>query len=354
MKFRTTLFFILLFAGVLGFYLSQTKQEAARVEQIKKSSDDFKVQVEEKGPELKKKQTINFIQVQVLKKEETFWLEKQEDKWQLVYPVRARADQAMAEGMAGMIKMALNQNVVRPEGGWEEYGLDHPEIKIGVGTTEDSERHFLYLGKDAPFGDGVFARWDDKNAFFVLPAAVKSAFKKSVYEMREKRVFLTPIPKIDRIYIEIGDKTFDWALRKGVWYWMEPIDLIGKTMAEDQMAAVIQVLSRLYIKEFVDNDKGDAYAAGISMISDRIQIRFGKEVETVYFGNEATLKTAYYAHRENEKALFLIDQTKIIQILDLLDALDKVNHTPELVAAAKSGTGSISAIKSASEAKPPH
>ena len=102
MKFRTTLFFIILFVCVLGFYLSQTKQEAVRVEQIKKTSDDFKVQVEEKGPELKKEQTINFIQVQELNKEETFWIEKQEDKWQLVYPVRALADQAKIQRGAGI------------------------------------------------------------------------------------------------------------------------------------------------------------------------------------------------------------------------------------------------------------
>lgn len=326
MKFRTTLFFILLFAGVLGLYLSQTKHEAERVEQKKKTSDDFKVQVEEKIPELKKNQKINFIQVQEIDKEETFWIEKQGDTWQLVYPVRAPADQAMAQGMAGMVQLALNQKVLRPEGGWEEYGLDHPQIKIGVGTTEDSERHFLYIGKEAPIGGGIFARWDDKKAYIVLPAALKSAFRKTVYEMREKRVFMTPMPKIDRVYIEIGEKTFDWALRKGIWYWMEPIDLIGKTMAEDQMAAVIQVLSKLYIKEFVDHAKGDSYDAGVSMISDRIQIRSGKETETVYFGKEEVLKTAYYAHRENEKNLFLIDQTKVIQILDLLDAIDKANH----------------------------
>ena len=92
------------------------------------------------------------------------------------------------------------------------------------------------------------------------------------------------------------------------------------------MAAVIQTLSRLYVKEFIDDSTSANYSAGISMISDRIQIRSGTNIETVYFGEEATLKTAYYAHRENDKALFLVDQTKVIEILDLLDALDKANH----------------------------
>ncbi len=334
MKFRTTLFFVVLFFGVLALYLSQTKQESVRVEQVKKTSDDFKVQVEEKLPELKKDQKVNFIQVQEMNKEETFWLEKQDTVWQIVYPVRTPADQAMAQGMAGMVKLALNQKLLRPEGAWADYGLDHPDIKIGVGTTDDPERHFLYLGKAAPMGAGVFARWDDKNAYFILPQALKSAFQKSLYEMREKRVFMTPMPKMDRVYIEIGDQTFDWTLRNGSWYWMEPLDLIGKTMAEDQMMAVIQILSKLYVKEFIDDSTSDIYAAGISMISDRIQIRSGTNTETVYFGKEASLKTAYYAHRENEKTLFLIDQTKVIEILELLDALDKVNH-PAAVAMQK-------------------
>ena len=327
MKFRTTLFFVILFVGALALYVSQTKREVARVEETKKVDDDFKVQVEEKLPEFKKDQTVNFIQVQELNKEETFWLEKQDADWQMVYPIRALADQSMAQGMAGMVKLALNQKLLRPEGSWSDYGLEKPDMKIGVGTTENSERHFLYLGKEAPMNAGIFARWDDKNAYFILPKAIKSAFRKTVYEMREKRLFMTPLPKIDRIYIQMGEMTFDWTLRNGIWYWMEPIDLIGKTVAGDQIMAVIQVLSKLHIKEFIDDAKSDIYSAGISMISDRIQIRSGTNIETIYFGKEATLKTAYYAHRENEKDLFLIDQTKVIEVLDLLDALDKANHT---------------------------
>jgi len=327
MKFRHTLFFIVLFIAALSLYLSQTKREAVRVEQLKKNSDDFKVQVEEKSPHLKLNQKINFIQVQQLTKEETFWLEKNGSVWNLVYPAHALADQGMAQGMAGMVKVAFDQKLLRPEGGWDEYGLDHPEFKIGVGTTDDvSKRHFLYLGKEAPLKSGVFARWDEKNAYFVLPSALKQAFRKSFYEMREKRLFLTPLPKIDRIYIDIGEQTFDWTLKNGVWYWMEPVDLIGKVVADDQVMAVMQMLSQFYIKEFVDEKEADPLAAGISLITDRIQVRSEAKSETVFFGKEVTLKTAYYAKRENEKNLFLIDQTKVIDFLNLLSAIDKASH----------------------------
>jgi hypothetical protein len=131
---------------------------------------------------------------------------------------------------------------------------------------------------------------------------------------------------MDRIYIQIGDLTFDWTLKNGSWYWMEPLDLLGKTVANDQMSAVIQMLSRLYIKEFMNGTPQEIHDAGVNMISDRITVRAGGVSETVFFGKEAPLKTAYYAHRENEKNLFLIDQTKVIEILDLLDALEKANH----------------------------
>ena len=94
MKFRTTLFFIGLFAVVLGIYLSQSRHASQVMEQEKSASDDFKVQVEEKMP-FDKKEKINFIQVQELSRDETFWLEKQESSWKIVYPVRALADQSM-------------------------------------------------------------------------------------------------------------------------------------------------------------------------------------------------------------------------------------------------------------------
>lgn len=326
MKLKHTFLFMVLFGVVLVAFLSQQKKQVEKVEAVKKTTEDFKIQVEEKSPELKKDEKINLIQVQELSKEETFWLEKQEDVWNLSFPIRGLADQAMAQGMAGMVKLAFNQKLMKPEAGWDEYGLDHPVMKIGVGTTANADRHFLFLGKEAPLGRGIFARWDDRNAYFVLPQGVKSAFQKSVYEMREKRVFLTPVPKMDRIYIEIGDQTFDWSLKNGAWYWLEPISLIGSKIPDDQMMAIIQILSKLYVKEFLDDASGSIYEKGISMISDRIQIRSGKEVETVYFGKEEGLKTAYYAHRENEKKLFLVDQTKVFQILDLLEAVARANQ----------------------------
>lgn len=331
MKFRHTVLFLLLFFAVLGLYFLQNKQQSKVVEQLQKSDEDFQVQVEEKSFELKNGEKVNFIQVQDLNREEAFWLELQESVWKIVYPVRAAADQALAQGMVGMIKMALEQKLLKPEGAWEEYGLKEPEVKIGVGTTKGEGRHFLYLGKKSPLGDMVFARWDEAEAYLLLPAAVKDAFRKTVYEVRERRVFMTPLPKIDRVTIALGEKTFEWILKDGAWYWMEPLDLLGKRVAEDQMAAVLQILTRIYVKEFVEEDTENSMDVGVNMIADRIRIRSKDESETLFFGNEAPLKTAYYAKRENEKNLLLIDQTKIIELLDLLDALDKINHPPETV-----------------------
>lgn len=326
MKFKHTLFFILLFLIVLGIYVSQNKKQAQKVAEVQKTNEEFTVQVEEKGLELKPDEKINFIQVQDAAKEEAFWLEYQNSEWNLVYPARALADQSIAQGMAGMVKMAMNQKLLRPEADWDEYGLKDPEMKIGVGTTAGQERHFLYLGKAAPLGGVFFARWDDKQAYFTLPNAVKDAFRKTVYEMREKRVFLTPLPKMDKITIALGERSFEWVLKNGAWYWMEPLDLLGKAVESDQMAAVIQILSRLYAKDFVAAEDQMKLSSKVDMIGDRIMIRSGSQNETIFIGDEEPLKTAYYARRENDKNLFLIDQTKIIEILELLDALDKANH----------------------------
>lgn len=329
MKFKHTLLFIGLFFLVLGLYLFQSQKQAEKAAAIRETSEDFEVQVEEKGFELKKDETINFIQVFDADRDESFWLEFEEPDWKVVYPVRSLADQSLAQGMSGMVKMAMNQKLIRPESDWEEYGLKDPVMKIGVGTTGDSERHFLYLGKKTPFQDAVFARWDDKQAYFTLPVAVKNAFRKTVYEMREKRVFLTPMPKMDKITISLGRRTFEWVLKDNAWYWMEPLDLLGQVMDEDQITAVIQVISRLYIKEFVDEEKPEEPESKVGLIGDRIAVRSGEKTETVFIGEEEPLKTAYYARHEDGKNLFLIDQTKLIEVVDLLDALDQASRPQE-------------------------
>jgi hypothetical protein len=306
----------------------QNRRQAQNLDAIQKADEEFQVQIEEKSFILKSGEKINFIQVQDLVREEAFWLELQDAVWRVVYPVRALADQSLAQGMSAMVKMATEQKLLKPDGDWDEYGLEKPDTKIGVGTSAGDQRYFLYLGKKSTLGNVVFARWDDSKAYFTLPAAVKDAFRKTVYEVREKRVFMTPLPKIDRVTVALGEKTFEWVLKENEWYWMEPLDLLGKPMAKDQMAAVLQILTRIYVKEFAEDTQKKAADAGVNMIADRIQVRSGEKSETVYLGDEEPLKTAYYAQRENEKNLFLIDQTKILEVLELLDALDKVNHPP--------------------------
>ncbi len=326
MKFRTTLFFAALFFGILSLYLSQEKKEEKRVDQIKKTSSDFKLQVEEKSFEISKKEKIDFIQVEGASKENSFGLEKRGTIWHLSYPVQDLADQSLAQGMDVMIRMAAKQALLKPESDWAEYGLDHPSLKVGVKTNSGESIHFIRFGKEAPLRGKIFARWDDKKAYFLLPTAMRDAFRRTVYEMREKRLFRTPITKIDRIYIEIGGHTFDWTLKNGIWYWMEPLDLLGQSVKQESITAIIQLLSRLRIKEFLDKEKQDAYAAGVSMISDRIQMYEGNQLESIYFGKEETRKTAYYAYREGEEKLFLIDQTKLIEVLEFLNALDQEFH----------------------------
>ncbi len=329
MKFKHTLLFTGLFGAVLTLYVVQNQKQVEKKEVEHKTSESFVLKVEEKGFELGANEVINFLQVQNIDKDEAFWLELQDSKWRVVYPVQAEADQALAQGMAAMVKMASTQKLISPEGDWDEYGLKNPSMKIGVGTNAGADRHFLYLGKQAPLGNAIFARWDDKNAYFMLPAAVKEAFKKTAYEAREKRIFLLPLPKIDRVMISMGERTFEWVLRNNSWFWMEPLDLLGKPMADDQMSAVLQMVLSLNVKEFTEQDEEAGIASrGVSVIADRIQIRSGAQIESLYFGDEEPLKTAYYAKREKDKYLFLIDQAKVIALLDLLEALDKANHPP--------------------------
>ena len=327
MKLFRTAVFTLLFASVVAVYLYQArlaKQVLTNVpDEVNRNVVITQEDVIDRVELTDHAQKIHII------------LRKTKENWVLEAPVRYPAEGRMVEGFLAVIRMASKYPRLQAEKEWEEYGLASPELEVTFDRPGKNPATLL-LGSNAPVGKFVYARWKEERGYFLMPVEMKSAFRQSVYALREKRLFRVPTENFRKIYVEMGAQSFQWKKDGADWYWFEPVSKLGQKIPAEQIEPVLAVLRKLHVKEFRDNNKRSRAELGFFMIHDLIRIESeGGKTETFYFGNEVPEENAYYGFLEGENVVFYVDRGKVIELFDLMRKFQK--EDPELAAEASQG-----------------
>lgn len=331
MNFGRTLVFILLFFVVMTVYLYEKRLEKQILEKV---PDEVRRQVS-----FSPKDRINRIELIHHGSAEPapkIILLLKNGKWRLESPVKAPAEPTVIEGLAASAMWISKQPRLRVEKGLEEYGLAKPELEVVFGLSaskpeenEDAPRsEILSLGNQAPVGNTIYARWGSEQGYLLLPGEIKSVFEQTVYGMREKRLFCLPEKDYAKIFIEVGNQSYQWKKDGDAWFWLEPVSRLGQKVPAPLIQSVLGVLQGLYIKEFLDTNQASKAELGFFMIHDRIWVESAQGTKTtVHFGNEVPMQNAYYGFREGDPGVFLLDRGKVIQFWDLLQTIGKTSAT---------------------------
>ncbi|MFH1799889.1 MAG: DUF4340 domain-containing protein [Candidatus Omnitrophota bacterium] len=310
MKLVRTIVFILLFAVAGAVYLFQAHltQQALKIvpDEVNRivaiSKNDPITRVELRNPAQKTK----------------IVLQRTNGAWMIEAPVHYPAEGPIAEGFVTAARMASQQPRLRAEKEWEEYGLAKPEFEI-LFDLQGKKTATLLIGAQTPVGKAVFARWAEERGFFLLPVEMKAMFRQSVYGLRQKRLFRTPVDKIRKIYVEMGKYSCEWKKDGDDWYWIEPVEKFGQKIARERMNFVLEGLQSLHAREFLDANKKSRAELGFFMIHDCIWVESeDKKRTTFYFGNEVPEQNAYYGFLEGEDVVFFVDRLNVVGFFDLI------------------------------------
>ncbi len=316
MKLARTVIFILVFAFAAGVYLFQVRLAKQTLTNV---PDEVNRDVT-----ISQKDVIDRMTLRDNVRKTQIGLRKAEGSWNLDVPVPYPAESRIVEGLAAAARMASRQPRLRAEKEWAEYGLARPDMEITFGLPGAKEV-VLLIGMQAPVGKAVYARWTEERGYFLLPSEVKSAFQQSVYGLREKRIFRASPDTFRKIFVEMGEHSYQWKKDGEDWYWFEPVSRFGQKVPLARVNAVVAVLQNLYVKEFQDNNKRSRAELGFFMIHDRIRVESAGMTESFHFGNEVPERDAYYGFREGESTVFLVDRGKVIELFELMKNISSGN-----------------------------
>jgi len=271
---------------------------------------------------LKTDDEVSSILVRNHSKKTELTMELSAEGWALMSPLTHPADKNVVQGFILALRHAAQQTRLRAEKDWAEYGLEKPALEIELKTSK-GKKGKLAIGDASPMGNTLYARWTDEQGYILLPVEIKSVFDASVYNLQEKRIFFMPPEQVEKVFIEMGSNTFQWKKENGKWFWLDPVEKLGKELPAGRMDAVLSAVLGLYVKDFLYGNKKTKDELGFYIIQDRISLKSRTgESEIFHFGNEVPVQNAYYGMKDEAGDVFLVERTKVYQLLDLLRAVE--------------------------------
>jgi hypothetical protein len=148
-------------------------------------------------------------------------LERRGGEWRIAAPIDRLADDASADGMASSLAELASEAVIEEPQPAAVYGLDAEEriVRFRAGESE----HELRIGKTTPVGGQTYAATGaEAKPVYTVPTYRVSGFKKSLDDLREKRVLRFDRGAIQRIEaswppdgrVVLEKEGEDWKLRE--------------------------------------------------------------------------------------------------------------------------------------------
>ncbi|PYK43303.1 MAG: hypothetical protein DME46_07930, partial [Verrucomicrobia bacterium] len=143
-------------------------------------------------------------------------LQKQADHWQIVKPLRARADdQKVSDLIAQITNSRIAQFVADDAGDLHPYGLTEPRGTVTIFTDGDKQGQILQIGGvPEKQKEQVYVRFTPRKFVYTLPNKIEAILSTRPNDLRDRHLVRFDQNQLDRITIDAPGKTKTVLARK--------------------------------------------------------------------------------------------------------------------------------------------
>ncbi len=231
-------------------------------------------------------------------------------RWRLSYPVATDADsQAVARLLSSAAGASLNRVVEDSAGDLSIFGLDEPRLVLELRTRDAKTPLRLCLGNKNPTGSYLYAADGTRPArVILLNSWLLSDLNKSPQELRDKKVLHFENDQAKKLILETAGGEIlclereedDWQLREPL---VAPAD-------RDSVEAILKELQEAEAESFIDDPAEiDLKNFGLSapLLTVKLYQQDDQAVRLLYLGKRQSGDGPYYARREGEENVFLVE-----------------------------------------------
>jgi hypothetical protein len=247
--------------------------------------------------------------------------QKDGDTWQLLAPVKAKADRGpVEETITTVVTAKMDREIEAAPKNLTDFGLDPPAAEVDL-TLKDGKHRVLLLGAKSPTGVWVYAKERDKPSVFVVGESVLRDSTRPVADFRDKTVLAFSRQDVSGVEITTGGETMAVEPDGNKWKIIRPTQ---KPADSDAMSDLLDKLGAAKIKEFVAEAPSSLTPYGLDHPL-RLAIVTGKEkdraTKVLLIGRPDVDKKAFYAMREGETSVVFIPEEVVKAVPQTVAAL---------------------------------
>ncbi|MBV9007785.1 MAG: DUF4340 domain-containing protein [Verrucomicrobia bacterium] len=190
-------------------------------------------------------------------------VQKQGDHWQIVKPLRARADdQKVNDVIAQITTSRIAQFAGDDRGDLHRYGLAEPRGTVTLFTSDKNQGQLLQIGGvPEKEKDQVYVRFAPRSFVFTVPKAIEQVLNTKPNDIRDRHLVRFDQNQLDRITIDAPGKSKAVLARKGENWTIANHDNLPANPAE--VHRLIDTLSNEQVTKFVDDVSSDLPKYGL-------------------------------------------------------------------------------------------
>lgn len=307
MRWKTTLVLGVLFAALAAFYYLYEVRWGPEREKAAQAKGRL-WSVEAKDVE----------EVVLKRKADTLHIKREGEEWNLLAPVKARADRGPAQDLvANLVTARVDREIDPNPARLADFGLDVPAADISVKVRGKSDPLTLQLGSKNPTGVWVYAKAKDKPAVFVLSDLVLRDATRPAADVRDKTILAFDRKDVTGLEVTVdGTRMAAEPEAESKWRITKPVALPADWEA---ISDFLDKLRFTKVKEFAAEAPVSLAPYGLDRPA-RVTLFLGKEKDrtsrALLFGKLDRAKQGVYAMRAGGSTVLLVGE-------DLWTALPK-------------------------------
>jgi hypothetical protein len=210
-------------------------------------------------------------------------LQKKDDHWDIVKPLRARGDdQKIADLIAQITTARIQQFVADDHGDLHGYGLAEPRGTLTLYTQDDKQGQLLQIGGvPEKEKDQRYVRFAPRGFVYTVPKKIEEILSTKPDDLRDRQLVRVDTNILDRITIAPADKTKILLARKGENW---TIASLNNTLANSgEIRRFIDTLQNERVTKFVEDIGSNLTKYGLD--HPQLQLTFSS------FASENTAET---------------------------------------------------------------
>ncbi|HCH37635.1 MAG TPA: hypothetical protein DEU67_06400, partial [Acidobacteria bacterium] len=253
-------------------------------------------------------ESVDLVELEVTASGDRTVLRKTDGIWNIIEPVRTKADGIEVSSITtGVSALEIERVVQDIADDLDRFGLSDPTVEIAFKAEGEDRVTRLLLGNQTSTGGHLYAMRSDDPRVFLVDAYLQSSFDLTTFDFRDKAIVEFDRDDVDRLSLTTSTHTVKLVHADGVWLLEEPWKLRA---ASNTVNALLTKLDTARMQAVIETDGANLEVYGLAAPLISAVIGAGSAGATLLVGTNTDNGNSY-ARDEARSLIFTVENSLV-------------------------------------------